>query len=315
MTDMTKGKILVTDSLFISDKEVSLINKKGYEVVRLDKLAATEDELCEAIAGKVGYILGGIERVTGKVIESADKLKVISFTGSGYSEFIPAHELATKNGIAITAATGANASAVAEFAITEILMSTRRISSLTLKDGLSFSTTKSADESKLGIVGFGNIGMLVAEKAHLLGYDVLVCDRPSINKADYPNYEFMSLETLVSSCDVISLHVDKLNGEGVITSSLLESMNDGTTVINTAYPEAIDIKALSSKLDEKKLYATFDAPCELNPNDYEVGRLLQSNAQTGFNTESAIKNVNNITTTSLLNILESNFDSYQVNSK
>lgn len=78
------GKILITDTLFIFDTHLKQLELAGYEIERLSKPDATEDELCQAVKGKVGYILGGIEKITGKVIESADKLKVIVFTGSGY---------------------------------------------------------------------------------------------------------------------------------------------------------------------------------------------------------------------------------------
>lgn len=54
-----KGKILVTDTLFIFDEHVKQMEAAGYEVVRLDKPKATEEELQEAIKDKVGYILGG----------------------------------------------------------------------------------------------------------------------------------------------------------------------------------------------------------------------------------------------------------------
>lgn len=56
------NKILVTDSLFIKAKHVKKLEVAGYVVERLDKPNATEDELCEAVKGKVGYILGGSRR-------------------------------------------------------------------------------------------------------------------------------------------------------------------------------------------------------------------------------------------------------------
>ena len=53
-----KGKILVTDSLFIFDEHVNKLEAAGFEVERLDKPEVTERELIEAIKGKVGYISG-----------------------------------------------------------------------------------------------------------------------------------------------------------------------------------------------------------------------------------------------------------------
>src|SRR4051812_12441903 len=97
------ANILITDSLFIGSEEEARLKEAGHTFERLDKPCATEDELVEAIKGKTGYILGGIESVTERVIESADELKAIAFTGSGYREFIPGWELATKRGVAISA--------------------------------------------------------------------------------------------------------------------------------------------------------------------------------------------------------------------
>src|SRR5467141_223504 len=113
-----KGKILITDTLFMTDEHVKRIEKAGYEVERLDKTAATEDELITALKGKVGYVLGGIEKVTDNVIESADKLKVIAFTGADWQALITGWEKAKAHGIKISNAPGANSPAVAELAIT-----------------------------------------------------------------------------------------------------------------------------------------------------------------------------------------------------
>ena len=94
-------KILVTDSLFIMHEHVAQIEAAGYEVVRLDKPAASEAELVEAVKGKAGYILGGIERVTRPVIDAGTELKAIVFTGIDYETFIPAWEYAKSKGIVI----------------------------------------------------------------------------------------------------------------------------------------------------------------------------------------------------------------------
>ncbi len=56
---MSKGKILVTDTLFIFDEHVKKFKDAGYEVVRVKKPDMSEGELVEAIKGKVGYVLGG----------------------------------------------------------------------------------------------------------------------------------------------------------------------------------------------------------------------------------------------------------------
>src|ERR1700678_3630091 len=100
MSNIADNLILVTDNLLSSENERQL-QTEGFEVVRLAKHSAGEDELIEAIQGKSGYILGGVEIVTENVLNSARMLKAIVYTSSNYTVYIPAYELATKLGIAI----------------------------------------------------------------------------------------------------------------------------------------------------------------------------------------------------------------------
>ena len=110
-------QILITDSLFIFPEHEKRLRDAGFEITRLDKPKATEEELIEAVKGKHGYILGGVEHITDKVIVSADVLEAICFTGSDWRHFIPGHESATKKGIAIANCPGVNAAAVAEYPV------------------------------------------------------------------------------------------------------------------------------------------------------------------------------------------------------
>ena len=119
--------ILVTDSLFIFPEHEKMLRQAGYDIARLDKPAATEEELVRAIKGKVAYILGGIEKVTDAVINAADDLKVIVFTGSDWKQFIPGYALATQKDIAIANAPGANSYAVAEYTVALMLAMTRNV--------------------------------------------------------------------------------------------------------------------------------------------------------------------------------------------
>src|SRR6266508_4313994 len=89
-----KGQILITDSLFVFPEHESILRSEGYEIIRLDKPDASEQELIKAVEGKVGYILGGIEKVTENVINAADTLRAIVFTGADWRQFIPGHAVA-----------------------------------------------------------------------------------------------------------------------------------------------------------------------------------------------------------------------------
>lgn len=307
---MSKGTILITDSLFIFGEHERMIHDAGYDFFRLDKPEATEQELCEAVKGKVGYILGGVEKVTKEVVKSADKLKVISFTGAGYSEFVPGYEEARKRGIAITAAKGGNADAVAEFAITLCLNAIRDLPALTHRDGPKFLTTRSAGDTVLGVVGYGDVGSRVVDLARKLGFSVLVHSRTK-PKSLPSEIRFVSLGELVKNSNVISVHVDKINGEGVLGRTQIDSLSEGAAIINVAFETAVDLPYLQDRLRSGVLKYFADHPISQIRN-YPVGAVVATNSQTAFNTQSALRNVSNQTTRSLLSVLETGQDEYRV---
>ena len=105
--------ILVTDNLYIDEQHVQTLQQAGLAVERLDTPCASEEELIAAIAGKVGYILGGTELVTPAVIAAANELKAIVYAGTDWQDFIPGYAQATERGILIANAPGANAYSVA----------------------------------------------------------------------------------------------------------------------------------------------------------------------------------------------------------
>src|SRR3990172_8072444 len=158
---MSTKTILITDTKFVmggSMQEAALL-KKGFRINRITKFPISEADLVTAIQEVDGYILGGIEKVTSPVINSAKKLKVIAFTGSGYTEYIPAYEEATAKGIAISTAKGENAQSVAEFTMGLVFRMIRAGMEDTAQ--ISIADWKKNRELKgltLGIIGYGTIG-------------------------------------------------------------------------------------------------------------------------------------------------------------
>ena len=150
------GKILITDTLFILAEHEQKLRDAGYEIERLETPNATEEQLIEHLKDKVGYILGGIEQVTDKVIEAAPNLKAIVFTGAGWKSYIPGYELATKKRIAIANTPKANTYAVAEYTIALMIGMIRNLFELGRTGSKKFETTKSLNELTVGIIGTPN---------------------------------------------------------------------------------------------------------------------------------------------------------------
>src|SRR3989344_1800440 len=145
-----KEKILITDCLFIFPEHEKQLRDAGYEIERLNTPTASQEQLIERITGKVGYILGGVEKITDRVIDAADELKAIAFTGADWINFIPGHARATERGIAIANTPGANASAVSEYTITLLLAMIRDIFELGRTGKKKFETTRSLNQLTIG---------------------------------------------------------------------------------------------------------------------------------------------------------------------
>lgn len=309
-----KPTILITDSLFIFKEHEDALRAAGYEIERLDKPHATEDELVKAVKGKVGYVLGGIEHITPRVIEAADTLKAIVFTGSDWKQFIPGHEEATKKGIAIANTPGANRYAVAEYAITLMLAMTRNIFELGRTGTATFQTRPSMKELTVGIVGMGAIGGQVARMLHGLGVKEIVYQSRQ-RKADVEKEtgaRYVDLDTLLQTSDIVTLHFPKEAGR-LIDAAKLSLMKPGALLVNCAFSDAVDELALLPLLKSGKLRATFDDPAASGYSDLSLGVWYNSNSHIAYNTHEACKTSSDMAVKSLLNMLKNGKDEFRVN--
>lgn len=307
--------ILVTDSLFIKDSHIRTLENAGYTIERLNKVKASEEELCEAIKGKAGYILGGVEEVTETVINSADELKAIVFTGAGYKEFIPSYEMAKKKGIKISNAPGGNSSAVAEQVITMMLAMTRNIFSLGRCGEEVFKTVPSLSSKTVGIVGLGHIGTLVAMRLRALGVDNIryYSRTRKYYLENTLGLIYSDIDEVFRRSDVVTLHLSKDVGDYYINKKLLSLLPNSSILVNAAFDTLVDNTFLKKELTEGRIRAIYDAP----PEDEDFSGLpiynwYSSNAQTGFNTEEAVETVSGMVTKSMLNLLSSGSDIFQV---
>ncbi len=310
-----RKKILITDSLFIFSEHEKMLAHAGYETERLDTPTASEDQLIKHLKGKVGYILGGIEKVTDKVIDAAGELKAIVFTGADWRFFIPGHKLATTRGIAIANAPGANSYAVAEYTITLMLAMIRNIFISGRTGDVKFLTTPSLNDQTIGIVGMGSVGLKVAQSLRSLGAkEILYYSRtrkPEIEQKT--GVKFVSLEKLLSKSDIITLHVSREAGMGFVGKNELAKMKAGALIINCGFTGGIDKDALFNELQSGRLRAAQDDPMDERFNALPLSHWFNSNSHGAYNTFEANKIASDMATKSLLSLLATGKDQYRVN--
>lgn len=300
-----KGKILITDSLFIFPEHEKTLRDAGYEIERLDKPEATEEELVEHIKGKVGYILGGIEKVSDKVIDAADSLKVIAFTGSDALSFIPAHKKAAERGITIATTPGANSYAVAEYTLAVMLAMTRNLFELGRTGEKKFDTTHSLNELTVGLVGMGHIGTRVATMLSGLGVKKLLYANRTQKKEveEETGAEFVTLDELLRKSDIVSLHVSKEVGDVFIGKEELAKLKDGALLVNCGFMGGVDRNALLPELMSGRLRAAEDGPADSVFSKLPLSVWYCSNTHTAYNTVEANRTASDMAVQSLLSVL------------
>lgn len=305
-------KILVTDTLFIHDQHIKQLNDAGYEIERLEKTVATDDELKTALQGKVGYILGGLEKVTKEVLESTTELKAISFTGTGWKGYVPGWEYATEKGIAISNAPSANAAEVAEWATAAMMAMQRNLFELGPKGDKSFTTVKSLMQLEVGVVGLGNIGREFAERAKgLKARKVSYWSRTK--KTDDFNY-YENVDDLLRSADIIFLALGDDAGQDFISAERISLIKKDALVVSILHKGIFNEDALYSRLTTGELRAAFDIVSDVGrfrslPSNIWYG----SNGVSAYNAESTFQKASDMATGSIINLLETGDDQYKVN--
>lgn len=307
--------VLVTDKLFIFDRHIQAMQQAGLTVERLDETDASEQTLIDALRGKIGYIIGGTERVTPAVIESTTDLKAIVFTGSDWQSFIPGYDQATERGILIANAPGVNSYSVAEYALTLMLMLLRRPLELGSTGTSKFMTTGSIVDARIGIIGMGKVGEMLARMLVGVGAsDIVYWSRqakPTLH--DELGIRFVPLEELVATSDVITTHTPASAGE-LLSKSLLQSVKSGAVLINVGSEETYNNDGLYDLLVDQKARAAFDFPIDEPRFEKLTADIwFYSNASTAYNTHEAAELASDMATQSLINLLTTGQDGYRVN--
>jgi D-3-phosphoglycerate dehydrogenase len=229
-------KVLIADKL--SETAVDVFRQRGIEAEVATGLSP--EQLIEKLPGVDGLAVRSATKVTAEILEAAPDLRVVGRAGIGVDNIdVPA---ATARGIVVMNTPGGNATTTAEHAIAMMLSLARRIpaADASTKAGKwekSKFTGVEVTNKTLGIIGAGNIGAIVAERAQGLRMKVVAYDPfLSAERArDLGVRKLDSLDELYAAADFISLHVPKTEQtEGLIDAAAIKKMKKGVRLINCA---------------------------------------------------------------------------------
>ena len=243
---------------------MQIFKDRGIEVDFQPALGKDKDKLAEIIGDYDGLAIRSATKATAKILANAKRLKVIGRAGIGVDNVeIPA---ATAKGIIVMNTPFGNSITTAEHAITLMLALAREIpaADASTQAGKWENNRIMGDEitdKTLGVIGCGNIGSIVADRALGLKMKVIAFDPfLSPERAKDIGVEKVELDDLFKRADFITLHTpltDKTRN--IIDAAAIARMKKGVRIINCARGGLVDEQALADALNAKQVAgAAFD---------------------------------------------------------
>src|SRR5690349_21938437 len=270
---MPKPKVLISDAL--SPAAVQIFKDHGIEVDFQPALGKDKEKLAEIIGNYDGLAIRSATKATAKILEKAKNLKVIGRAGIGVDNVeIPA---ATAKGIIVMNTPFGNSITTAEHAITLMLALAREIPQADISTQAGkweknrFMGVEITGKT-LGVIGCGNIGSIVCNRAQGLHMRVIAFDPfLSPDRAVDLGVEKVELEELLKRADIITLHTPLTEKtKNIIDAKSLAKTRKGVRVVNCARGGLVDEAALRAALDSEHVAgAAFDVfveePATANP--------------------------------------------------
>ncbi|WP_339691905.1 phosphoglycerate dehydrogenase [Celeribacter baekdonensis] len=266
-------KVLVSDSL--SETAVQIFRDRGIEVDFEPKLGKDKDKLAEVIGKYDGLAIRSATKVTAALLEHATNLKVVGRAGIGTDNVDK--EAASKKGVIVMNTPFGNMITTAEHAIAMMFAVARQ-----LPEASASTHAGKWEKSKfmgveltaktLGVIGAGNIGGIVCNRALGLKMKVVAYDPfLSEERAAEMGVEKVELDELLKRADFITLHVPLTDStRNILSKENLEKTKKGVRIINCARGGLVDEVALAELLKSGRVAgAAFDVfavePATENP--------------------------------------------------
>ena len=235
------------------DEQVVRESFAGHDVLYDPALVDWPDALSAALADARALLVRNRTQVRVPLLDAAPRLRVVGRLGVGLDN-IDLDACGTR-GIAVFPATGANDLAVAEYAITAVLLLLRRAwfaSDAVIAGAWPRMSLigREASGKTLGLVGLGAIARETARRAHALGMQVWAFD-PHLPQADaaWTLARRVSLEELLAGADAVSLHVPLTpETRRMLDATRLAAMKPGAVLVNAARGGLVDEAALVAAL-------------------------------------------------------------------
>ena len=293
---MTKPKIVVADGF---DKALfsSLLENPAFQVHPESKVS--QDELPNLLKEAEGLVIRSATTVTSELVDNSPNLKYVIRAGEGTDNIDKKY--CNSKGVKVSNTPGANNNSAAEHAIALMFTLLRKTAEANnkMKSGgwdKNLYVGTELSNKKLGIVGFGRIGQIVAKRLAGFDLDIHFFD-PFVTQDKFPNYKKVEdLNEIFAVSDIVTLHLPLLEQtKNMITAEQLSKMQSHAILVNASRGKIVNETDLEAILKENKIAAAaFDVfATEPLPQDSSLRNLdnLILTPHLGASTKEAQKRV------------------------
>lgn len=254
MNDKCLPVVLIADNL--AQSTIDALGD-GVDVRWVD--GPNREELLAAVPEADALLVRSATTVDEEVLNAARELKIIGRAGVGLDNVDI--EAATKRGVMVANAPTSNIHSACEHAITLLLAAARQIpqADQSLREGKwkrsSFTGVELYGKT-VGIVGFGHIGQLCAQRLAAFDVDRLVAYDPYANpaRAAQLGVELVELDDLMAMSDFVTIHLPKTpETTGMFDDALFEKSKEGQIIVNAARGGLLDEDALVRAIDSGRI--------------------------------------------------------------
>lgn len=253
-----------TRATFLTKENIAILESLGDVIWNTKGRPFTEEELREEIAGKDVIVTGGgTPPITARILENADRLKLIAHYGGSVKNHV--HDAAYEKGVRVVCGNDAFAHSVAEGTIAYILASLRRIPHFDqevhrngwgeldyFNESLSYKT--------VGLVGYGDVSKYLVQMLKPFYTKVLVySNHLTAEEAARIGVKKAELDELFAQSHIVSLHcANTPENHHLVNKERLALMQDGALIVNASGTVVIDEEALYQECKTGRLRAAID---------------------------------------------------------
>jgi glyoxylate reductase len=255
------GKVLVTKPVF--PEALEFLKTQVAIDANLEDRVLSRQELTSRLQGKQGAVTLLTDIIDREVLEAMPDVRIVCNIAVGYNNVDI--ENASRLGILVTNTPGVLTETTADFAWTLLMAAARRVvegdsfarSGEWKAWGLQMLLGHDVFGKTMGILGFGRIGQAVARRAMGFNMSIQYYDSEPVPPGAVPaGVKSVSLETLLSTSDFISVHVPLLpETTHLLNDKTFDMMKSNCVVVNTSRGPVVDEKALARALKSGKIAA------------------------------------------------------------